>query len=292
MIDESPRHPAATVTLPGGRRLGFDDLGDGTGRPVLYLHGTPDSRLARHPDADALARGAGVRLVCPDRPGIGSSSPDPAATPVSVADDLVAMLDALGIDRVGVASWSAGSIFAAALAGRHPHRVTSLVLAAPLIPADAYGDDGVLDGADDGRLGFAAVLDELSPDELGIELAPYLVPPELDRVLAEELLAGPIERSADIAGAKEQLVDALLAVVVQGLTGLERDITAQATPLGSMLDAISGPVTIHAGATDATCPPAMARWWAGRLGATVIDHPGGHEIALRHWSELVAAASS
>ena len=34
----------------GERTLTLDDVGDPEGVPVLYLHGTPDSRLSRHPD--------------------------------------------------------------------------------------------------------------------------------------------------------------------------------------------------------------------------------------------------
>ena len=61
---------AETITLADGRTLGFDDVGDPAGVPVLYVHGTPDSRRARHPD-DGVAAAAGVRLVAVDRPGFG-----------------------------------------------------------------------------------------------------------------------------------------------------------------------------------------------------------------------------
>src|SRR5687767_7492450 len=57
----APGPPTRTVALGGGRTLALDDVGDPAGAPVLYLHGTPDSRLARHPDDD-LAAAAGVRL--------------------------------------------------------------------------------------------------------------------------------------------------------------------------------------------------------------------------------------
>ena len=43
-----------TTTLADGRTLGFDDVGDPSGVAVLYAHGSPDSRRARHPD-DGLA---------------------------------------------------------------------------------------------------------------------------------------------------------------------------------------------------------------------------------------------
>ena len=68
--------PTRSVPLAGGRTLTLDDVGDPAGVPVVYLHGTPDSRLARHPD-DGLASAAGVRLLAVDRPGYGGTSPLP-----------------------------------------------------------------------------------------------------------------------------------------------------------------------------------------------------------------------
>jgi pimeloyl-ACP methyl ester carboxylesterase len=60
--------------------VAVDDVGDPAGVVVVYLHGTPDSRLSRHPD-DALAARAGVRLLALDRPGYGRTSPLPLAVP-------------------------------------------------------------------------------------------------------------------------------------------------------------------------------------------------------------------
>ena len=71
----TPTH-TRLVALGGGRMMTVDDVGDPDGAPILYLHGTPDSRLARHPD-DGLAAKAGVRLLAVDRPGYGGTDPLP-----------------------------------------------------------------------------------------------------------------------------------------------------------------------------------------------------------------------
>jgi pimeloyl-ACP methyl ester carboxylesterase len=57
--------------LPDGRVLGWAEYGDQVGSPVVYLHGTPGSRLSR-PDDTALE---GIRLITLDRPGYGRSTP-------------------------------------------------------------------------------------------------------------------------------------------------------------------------------------------------------------------------
>ena len=269
----------------------MDDRGDPDGRPVLYVHGTPDSRLARHPD-DSLAHAAGVRLVAADRPGIGHSDPDPTATPASVSDDLAALLDQLGIDRAAVVSWSTGAIHTLAFAGAHPVRCRRLVLAAPLVPADAYDDPDVLEGSDDARRLFADAHRDMDPGEVGAELAPWLVPAAIDESTAREMVAGSIAALADLPGAADQLALAVRACVAGGMVGVERDISAQATPLGDLLDRVQAPVSIHVGTDDAVTPPAMAAWLGRRLGIEPILHAGmGHELAIRRWAALLEEAA-
>jgi pimeloyl-ACP methyl ester carboxylesterase len=79
---------------------------------------------------DALARSR--RVICPDHRGLGSSElGDLAAAPLSVdsmAADLEALLDALGIERLEVAGWSMGGFVAQRLALRAPGRIERLVL--------------------------------------------------------------------------------------------------------------------------------------------------------------------
>lgn len=278
--------PDATLQLPDGRTIAFDDRGDRDGPTVLFFHGTPDSRLARHPD-DSIAHDLGVRVVAADRPGLGASSPDPGANPTSVARDQVALLDALDIPAVTVVAWSAGATPALAFAGGHTARVERVVLLAPVVPADAYGDPHVLDGADDSRRLFADALTDSTPDEVGRELAMWLVPPELDEPTARAMLATSLDRLTHIAGAESALVSALLAAVSQGMLGLERELAAQATPLGPLLDAVRAPVEIHAGDEDRVAPVAMARWLADRLDAQLRIHGAGHEIGLTAWSEAI-----
>lgn len=283
--------PDLYVEMPDGRRVAVDDRGDPDGRPVLFFHGTPDTRVARHPD-DRIVADLGIRLVAVDRPGLGASDIDPDATPRTVADDHVRVLDHLGIERAGVFAWSAGTIAALAFAGWHPARTIRTTLIAPLIPADGYSHDGVLHGADDSRRLFAELLATTPPDEAGRELAAWLVPPEVDDTTARTMLAASIAAVRHVDGAGDALVAALIGSVHQGLRGLEREIAAQATILGSVLDEVASDGAIHVGARDPVTPPAMARWLGRRLGLPVTVHPDqGHLLAIDRWAELLADAA-
>ncbi len=65
-----------SVTLPDGRVLAYEEYGDPAGFPVLSFHGGMSSRLDAAPAHEA-AVAAGVRLVSPDRPGMGLSTYQP-----------------------------------------------------------------------------------------------------------------------------------------------------------------------------------------------------------------------
>jgi pimeloyl-ACP methyl ester carboxylesterase len=96
----------STTTTADGRTLAFCQWGDPKGAPVFSLHGTPGSRLTRHPD-DEVYRRAGVRLITYDRAGYGLSTRLPGRTIADVAPDVAAVADALGIERFAVTGGSA-----------------------------------------------------------------------------------------------------------------------------------------------------------------------------------------
>src|SRR5690606_30017162 len=92
--------PVPEVTLPDRRVLALREYGDPKGRPVVCNHGGLVSGQDVSP-ADAAARALNVRLISPDRPGIGASTPRPGRTTRDWADDVGHMADALGLDRFG-----------------------------------------------------------------------------------------------------------------------------------------------------------------------------------------------
>ncbi len=98
----------ATVTMPDGRRLAYTEWGLPDGKPVLYFHGMPGSRLWC-PDEEVTAA-ARVRLIIPDRPGIGRSDPLEGRTLADWPKDVEALANALAdfplCRRRGFCRWS------------------------------------------------------------------------------------------------------------------------------------------------------------------------------------------
>jgi len=110
-----------------GTGIEFDVTGDG--RPVLLLHGFPDSgRLWRH-QVPVLAE-AGFRVIVPDLRGYGRSGKPEAVEAYSIpvlAGDVIAILDSLGIGSAHVVGHDWGAGLAWALASLAPGKVDHLV---------------------------------------------------------------------------------------------------------------------------------------------------------------------
>jgi pimeloyl-ACP methyl ester carboxylesterase len=292
----SDRARATTlVALPDGRRLALDDVGDRAGRPIVFLHGTPSSRLGRPPLDEQIAA-LGIRLLAVDRPGIGASDPDPKTTAGSFADDLTSALDQLAIDRFDVLAWSAGAIWALAAAARQHlgARIGRLTIAAGLVPAEAFADPAVRRASHAGRRGLLDTVDDLGPEETAELVAPMLVPYPCTPALARDHLASvhePDEAAelASVPGGIDRSVANLLATVGQGLDGLTRELAVQTAPLGVDLAAVSVPVRLVYGANDVTCPPPFGEWLAARLPAATLEVlPGAaHGFPYPRWLDLL-----
>jgi haloacetate dehalogenase len=104
----------------------------GEGPPVLLLHGHPRTHTTWHRVAPLLA--SRCTVVCPDLRGYGRSS-KPATTgdhaPYSkraMAEDCVALMDALGHETFAVAGHDRGAYVALRTALDHPRRITALAV--------------------------------------------------------------------------------------------------------------------------------------------------------------------
>lgn len=123
-----------TVTVEG-RRIALVERGDPMGSPVFLLHGVPDSRLGSA-FVDEPARERGLRVICPDRGGIGGTDPLPGRTIAGYADEVLALADGLGIDRFATVGYSCGGPYALACAAGCGPRITATALMAGAGPID------------------------------------------------------------------------------------------------------------------------------------------------------------
>lgn len=131
-LDPVPFH---TVEAPGGRSLDYLTFGDPDGRPVIYLH--MDFGFARWTAAaETAAKAEGLKIVAPIRAGFGNSSavPKKARFGEQVAQDLLCLIDELGLPPCPVVALGADHLFAIELDLLRPGQVTALIAAGGVFP--------------------------------------------------------------------------------------------------------------------------------------------------------------
>lgn len=125
---------AATRTADCGGPVAYDEFGDPDGEPVVFLHGTPGSRLlAELYDDDA--REKQVRVLAFDRPGYGRTPQQADYDPADTADVFAAVLDDAGVEHAGVVAFSGGTPHALAAAAGHSDRVRGVDVVSGSVPA-------------------------------------------------------------------------------------------------------------------------------------------------------------
>jgi pimeloyl-ACP methyl ester carboxylesterase len=245
-----------SVVTPDGRVLAVEAWGEPAGTPVLYLHGSPMSRLARFPD-DGLFHELGIRLFTYDRPGYGNSTRMRGRRVVDAADDVVVIADKLGLDRVPVIGVSGGGPHALAAAARHPDRITRVGTLASPAPRDADGllwtegmmEDNVVEAAAAAR-GVAAVTEHMQ--RAGFATLPELPANEQAILNRPEI--------------KQMLTTAYAEAIRPGLAGAADDSVALfGTSWGFDPADVRVPVRMWHGEQDHVVPVTHARWLAGRI---------------------------
>ena len=85
------------IILPDGRKLTYAEFGQPRGEPVLYFHGAPASRLEPLLIGDDVLSQLGLRVIAPDRPGMGGTDFQPGRGFSDWPADVVSLADALGV---------------------------------------------------------------------------------------------------------------------------------------------------------------------------------------------------
>lgn len=127
-----------------GLEMYYEIHGAGTGVPLVVLHGaymTGNAAGIAGMAAFVAPLGAGRRVIAPDLQGHGrTANIDRAIRYETLADDVAALLDHLGIARADLFGFSMGGAAALQVAIRHPERVGKLVVASA---SSGTGSDAV-----------------------------------------------------------------------------------------------------------------------------------------------------
>jgi pimeloyl-ACP methyl ester carboxylesterase len=254
-----------TARTVDGRTLVFVERGAAEGLPVVACHGTPGSRLGRHPDPGLYVR-HGVRMVAYDRPGYGRSDPLPGRSVADAAADVAAIADELGFDRFAVVGGSGGAPHALACGALLGDRI--LRVGAMVTPAPSDSDFDFFDGlAEINVKEFGAALEGREAVEAFIQ--PFVdglrsdADGVLDRITSElpEVDRAVASREEFRAIAREQFVEA----VRQGVRGWADDDLAFAKPWGFQPEDVRVEVALWQGELDVLAPRSHGVYVASRL---------------------------
>jgi pimeloyl-ACP methyl ester carboxylesterase len=270
--------------------IAFEDLGGAGGRPLLLVMGLGVSRFWWQPGLVAELVERGFHVVAYDQRDAGESTRfdgHAAGHPLTtllrgrrvayaaedMADDAVAVLDALGWSSAYLFGHSMGGLLVQRVALRHPERVRGIAVSGA-VPSDA----GALRVLTYVRLGFVARMSRLRfPDGregdlvAGVALARAVASPAYP--FDEDAARGPVEQER-----------------AAGVRSGVRDATAQGRQVGApwsgpRLAALRVPVVVLHGAADQVLRPAAARATAAAIsGARLVVLPGvGHDLPRELW---------
>jgi pimeloyl-ACP methyl ester carboxylesterase len=264
------------LDLPDGRRLHFEVSGPADGVPLVFHHGTPGSLVQRR-DIAAAAHARGLRLVTFSRAGYGDSTRRTGRAVADVADDVRALLDALGASSCFTGGGSGGGPHALATAARLPDRVRAgLIICCPapwnaegLDPLAGMGQQNIdeFGAAQRGEQELRAYLDGQAAgmaqaDPEGIVQALSTLLPDVDRAVVTS------ELGADIAASARESVRT-------GVDGWVDDDLAFVTDWRFDLGEVTVPIYQWHGDLDLMVPFAHAQWLAARIPGVVAHLEAG-----------------
>jgi len=272
------------VRLRDGRSMGYAQYGSGDGFPVVNAHGGLACRLDVAA-ADLAAVEAGIRLISPDRPGVGRSDPQPGRTVGDWARDVTELLDQIGVNRFAVMGWSMGGQYAAALGHALPQRATRVAIIAGALPLTEPGVFDELPIMDRVLTRMSQRVPRLAAHWFRVmRFAAGVAPTLYGRLGAREL--GP----ADGAVIRDEGFGAFARMSHEALrqpAGVAEEYRAWMRPWGFAPEELVVPVDIWAGTRDELVGPAWPHRLAARIpGATLNIRDGGHFMAHLHYREI------
>lgn len=259
------------MTLPDGRTFAFVEWGRSGGPVVVLCH--PATGVVQ-PGWDA-AEAAGVRMVLPDRPGLGRSSFQPGRSVLDWPLDVAALMSHIEAERFTVVGVSAATPYA---------------LACSVVLADRLDAVGVIAGTvprnDNERTGLAALAVE-DPDAAFAAIRQQRAESAADHAAAARRAAERPEPDGSLY-ARPEVQAALIAASKegsrQGIDGPAYDTLLGIRPWGFGLGDVPSPCRWWHGEADAVVPVTLVEQATAGLSqhSLRVVAGAGHGVCMTH----------
>jgi pimeloyl-ACP methyl ester carboxylesterase len=261
-----------TISVGGGRELCVEIAGEPDGKPVLVHPGEPMSRrLYGGWIADAERKG--IRLIGYDRPGYGGSTARPDYTVASAAQDVRAIAEALGYDRLGIWGISGGGPYALGCAALLPD--VAVAVAAVASPAPyGVGDLDYFAGMGESNVeGYKLLLSDPKAARRGLREGREEILAATPEQFAEALKSfiSPADAEVLTGGLLQWLTETQKVALSAGDQGWWDDQAATMRGWGFDLRDIRVPVKIWHGRQDRFVPVQHGQWLAASIPGAEAD---------------------
>ena len=259
--------------------------------PIIHCHGVPSSRAEGALVVDAaVMTGLGIRIIVPDRPGMGLSDPQPHRRIVDWSADVRELAAQLNLPRFAVVGSSGGAPFALACGVALPEHVCAVGIIGGVAPPDVPGMLSHFSAPLRAmlRLGrfaplllrglFRLNLRAMRNADAGERMAAMV--PEPDRTLFQQ------------ARIQRGFMECFAEACRQGTRGPTTDVALIAGPWEVDVAAIRVPVLLWHGVRDRNVPVECGRYLAGLIPqchATFYPDDAHLSVPLRHQEEIFSA---
>ncbi|HEY1582298.1 MAG TPA: alpha/beta hydrolase [Chthoniobacterales bacterium] len=283
------------ITLQNGQVLAIAEYGARDGAPVFFCHGWPSSRTMAEL-TDPAARGMGLRIISPDRPGIRDSSLTPERRLLDWPPVLAELADSLGIGEFRILGISGGAPYAFVAAWALPERVEAIAVVSGASPLAELQDRSGLLALYRWLLFFYPRHRELL--RFSFHAArPFLslkVPIRFRPLLLKLLQPCDAKVMRDIA-AFDACFESQRQAWRASADGLMIDAEIYAQPWGFPLEEIRVPVRLWHGKKDRSFHWSLAESLGARLSNCAFrlaEGEGHYSLPIRHMEEILADLQS
>jgi pimeloyl-ACP methyl ester carboxylesterase len=270
------------LQLLGGRCLGYDEHGPLDGAPVFYFHGSPTTRLEWNLFSNqSLETRLKVRVIAPDRPGLGGSDFQPGRRITDWPADVIALADRLELSRFGILAYSGGGPYAAVCALKIPERLTRVAIVSGTAPFDEPGLSAAMNPQNLRFMRLARTkpwLSKLTFRLMG--LAAGYSPRSLIRGVISSLPPPDRALLAD-SDFQRQFIAVIQDALRAGPSGAHWDTALMVSPWDFRPQDIRLAVQLWHGEEDANVPVAMGRYIASAIpNSRAYVFPGEGHLSL------------